>query len=489
MRDDEIRRLLTDASPWWRAAARGESGRTAVQAHRLLRNRARYDLGYRSTVLADVASAPLTDALVLLTGPRRVGKSVALLDLAAALCDRSDLEPLQVLHVPCDGMTGRDLRRVFTLGRQLTRAIDRDRPARRAWLLDEVSAIAGWTAIVKAARDGTDLGDDTVIITGSHWREDEDVQGNLLAGRAGTSGTRRVRHLLPMTFRDYVAAAHPQLSLFEAVHPGDLQDSIVARGLEELRLDVDAYDLAWQDFLSCGGFPRAVAEHVSTGMVSDDFIRDLGASLRGDIRLDGPPDALPLLLDQLTARATSPLNVASTAESLGWTRKVLSGRLHRLVASFAAVWCHRHNDGGHRVPGAQPKLYLTDPLFAWLSSRLRSGLRAPETTSLTEQTIAVALARAVDEIEEGRWLAGDTIGFVRTESGNEIDLGPVRVPRLGNSEQTAPIEAKWVETGWRSEAKALENKYRRGVIATKSVLDLDHPTWAIPAPLVALLLA
>jgi len=34
----------------------------------------------------------------------------------------------------------------------------------------------------------------------------------------------------------------------------------------------------------------------------------------------------------------------------------------------------------------------------------------------------------------------------------------------------------------------VEGKYSAGVPATKSILDLDHPAWAVPAPLVSLLL-
>lgn len=62
------------------------------------------------------------------------------------------------------------------------------------------------------------------------------------------------------------------------------------------------------------------------------------------------------------------------------------------------------------------------------------------------------------------------------------------VPGDAGTETTAPVESKWVDTGWRSEARVIEGKYNAGVLATKSVLDLDHPTWAVPAPLVALLL-
>ena len=42
---------------------------------------------------------------------------------------------------------------------------------------------------------------------------------------------------------------------------------------------------------------------------------------------------------------------------------------------------------------------------------------------------------------------------------------------------------------WRSEARAIEGKYRGGIVATKNILDLNHPAWAVPAPFLALLLS
>ena len=131
-RDDKIRRALTDANPWWRAAAARSDPAAWTRDHRLLRDRASHDPGFRPQVLNDVAAGPLTDQLAVLTGPRRIGKSVALLDTAAALGTRTDVDPRQVIHLPCDGMRDRDLRRSLTLGRGLTRSVDTDGPRRRA---------------------------------------------------------------------------------------------------------------------------------------------------------------------------------------------------------------------------------------------------------------------------------------------------------------------------------------------------------------------
>lgn len=489
VRDDELRRLFADNNPWWRATAAGTDPTAWTRDNRLLRDRMAYDLGYRSAALADLASRPLADALVVLTGPRRVGKSVAVLELAEHLCSRPDVEPRQVIYLPCDGFAARDLRRALTLGRDLTRVVDLAAPQRRVWLLDELSSVSGWTAIVKAARDGAAFGDDTVVITGSRWRREEDIEGSLLAGRAGTANQHRVRILLPMTFRSFLAATRPALVRPHAVHPADLQSPEVAAVLEALAFEVDAYDLAWQAYLTCGGFPRAVGEYGRNGDVSDAFLQDLLAWLRRDVDPDSAPQSLPLLVEELVHSMTSPLSVRAMAEARAHSRTAMASLLNRLAATFGGLWVPQHDDGGRPVIGAQAKMYLTDPLLAWLPSRLRAGLRAPEMTTLTEATLGVALAATVETRDEGRWVAGDTVGYVRTSSGNEVDFGPIALPSTAGTRSSVPIEAKWVDAGWRAAAQVVEKKYSAGILATKSILDLTNPTWAVPAPLLALLLA
>lgn len=488
MRDDQRRQHLVDSNPWWLAASLGQDPTAWVARQRILRGRAEYDLGYRPDILDDVRNGPVTDLLAVLTGPRRIGKSVALLDTAAALCARPDLDPRQVVYLPCDGMTSQDVRRCLVLARELTRAIDFDAPQRRVWLLDEISGVPGWTTTLKLARDTTDFGDDTVIATGSRWAANEDIQGNLFAGRAGVGAGRRTRLLLPMTFREFLVASRREVPPLDQAHISELQAPETAKALDATAFNVDAYDLAWQDYLSCGGFPRAVAEHTRNGAVSENYLRDLSSWLRTDVDPDGPQDSVARLLGAISERATSPLNIARAAEELGYkSRDIAERRLHRLVASHAALWVPRRD--GHRiVVGAQSKLYLTDPLLTSLPSRLRSGMPAPDMTRLTEMTIGISMARAIDDIEEGRWVSGDTIGYARTLADREIDLAPVSIPSAAGPIPTTPVESKWVDHGWKGEAKTIEGKYGRGILATKSVLDVSGDVWAVPAPLVALML-
>ena len=72
MRDDELRRTLSDANPWWAAKAAGRDPTTWQEANRTLRDRRQFDLGYRSTILSDIASGAPDGSLVILTGSARV---------------------------------------------------------------------------------------------------------------------------------------------------------------------------------------------------------------------------------------------------------------------------------------------------------------------------------------------------------------------------------------------------------------------------------
>jgi hypothetical protein len=156
---------------------------------------------------------------------------------------------------------------------------------------------------------------------------------------------------------------------------------------------------------------------------------DLAAWLRRDVDRDAPAESIPLLLDGLAARAASPLNQRSSAAALGYTYDSLALRLVKLVSNFGAIWCPRRDDHGRIVRGSQPKLYLSDPILSWLPSRLHPACGEPAMTMLTETTIGMHLARAINGIDEGRLVVNDTIGYARTGAGNEVDLLPIPISR------------------------------------------------------------
>lgn len=70
----------------------------------------------------------------------------------------------------------------------------------------------------------------------------------------------------------------------------------------------------------------------------------------------------------------------------------------------------------------------------------------------------------------------------------EVDFAPVPVTGVTGSQVTVPVEVKWVSSGWRQAARALERRYGRGVVATKTVTDCGGTVWAVPVPTLSLLL-
>jgi uncharacterized protein len=485
VRDDEIREFLRQNNPWWRAAAIGSDPLAWTASDRTLRDRASYDLGYRAEVLADVAAAPLGNGLYVLRGPRRVGKSVVLKDLIAQLCGRPDLSPWQMIYMPADTFTAHDLRRAIVLATESTRTAGQ---RARVWVIDEITAVEGWTAELKSLRDNTAFGDHTVILAGSSATGAADAVHDLGAGRTGVA-ENPFRLVLPLTFRQFLQVTMPELPMPGPFPPWDLQTQATADAAAVLEAFTSELDLAWQRYLEAGGFPRAVFEHHRRGAVSPLFLHELEAWLTADVDPTAPQDSVALLMAELQDRTGSPLNVRAVAQARGVSRTQLTTRLHRVVSTFAGLWCHQVDNLGRRVAGAQSKLYLLDPVLGWLGHQLRPGIPMPDFTKLTETVLAGCIARIVEHHTPGRWLAGDTVGYARTAGGGEVDLAPVPITGPAGDERTTPIEVKWISSGWRPAGRALERRYERGIVATKTITDLSGQVWALPAPALSLMLA
>lgn len=145
-----------------------------------------------------------------------------------------------------------------------------------------------------------------------------------------------------------------------------------------------------------------MAEYHRSGQVGDAFLTDLASWLHRDVDPDAADDSVPRLLAGLAARCTSPLSRTACAQALGYsTRQAFDTRLTRLVTTFAGLWSHQVDDAGRRVAGAQSKLYLSDPLLAWVGPRLRSGLGGPDFPRLSKNALGVALAEAVEYHQPG----------------------------------------------------------------------------------------
>ena len=480
MRDDQIRRLLRERNPWWHAVAIGDDPTAWVQHDPVLAPVANSGIIYVPAVITDLRP-PM---LVVVRGPRRVGKSVAAKRYIQQLFVAGGAEQARrTIYFAADGWRAQDLRRAFTLGTELTPLAN----GSRTWIVDEINDVEGWVSVVKELRDNTALAGDAVLLTGSSAQELTQAR-TALAGRTHTD--RPFRFLLPMTFREYLAVSGVALPAdsAEPLTPNLLLTASARTIIESLAPLVDTLDLSWQRYLEVGGFPRAVADVMSTGAVSSSFVGDLVAWLVGDVDPDAPAESVVGMLAALERRTANPLEITSTAEALGTTRRRLQVRLDRLVSSFGALWCRQGNGEGVQVEGARPKLYLADPLLAQLPSLRDPSFEPADFTRSTEAALATELARAIDRLHPDRFVEGRAVQYARTGGGKEIDFAPVSLRIGGQITASVPIESKWVSNNWRSETLVMRGRFKQGVLATKDVIDTTGDAWAIPAPFVALLL-
>jgi uncharacterized protein len=468
MRDFERRQHLLDFNPWWQNPRGWDQHDPDLREARL-------------NALGSYDPQPLSDielgALYLLMGPRRAGKSVAMKRAISGLLGEG-FDPRHIVFCPCENLTGQDLRRIVRLAEDLTPGIKSER---RYWFFDEITYVSSWATTLKQLRDQTSLRAGCVVATGSSGAKRREAQGEL-GGREGHDGG--VRLLLPMGFRAFARELYPTLAEnlpSESVACRDLQSEATRRYLEPLTIHLDQLTLAWERYLSIGGFPRAVADALGRVDVAPATANGMWNILVGDVLHVGSMSDrdVKALLQRLVLGIGSPLNVASVTKALNiGARNTVESRIDRLCASFYAWRASTTHDGIAPVHGAQSKLYFIDPLIARLPSLRDRSLAAPDITHLSEQQLGVCLLRGTARTEHLALLDEAVVLVQRNpDTGSEIDFVG---PRL----QT-PIESKYVSQKWRGGRRMLDEHHGHGILATRDILDLNENIWAIPTGLLA----
>lgn len=469
MNDSALAQLLRERNPWWRDAEQW------ARDDDYLREAAEAPFDYRPGILAD-AKAP---GLYVLRGPRRVGKSVELKRAIHALIE-GGTEPRSIVYCACNGFREQDLRRLFTVGRNLTRTIE----GPRYWFLDEVTSVAGrWPEIIKDARDDTPVRRDCLVLTGSSAKALREAERALAGRRGGANPWQRL--LLPMGFRDFCLAIDTGLRSVpapEPTRPRDLMTSQAREQMEELSFWIEDLVQAWELHLDVGGFPRAVSDFVRTGSVAPDFIEDLWSIAKEDAfgpRMEEASAAA--LLNRLAVGLTSPLNATKVAEDIGLgSGRDVNQRIEGLVGSFLAWRCHRISSGTIAAKGWR-KIYLLDPVVSSLGHRRDPEQYVPDATELSEQQLGFNLLRSLEKADPGAFLAETGVMYEAGKDQKEIDFFS---PSLG-----LPIESKYTDRGWKQAALAIRARHGRGIVATRSTLDVTGDVWAVPTAILSWLVA
>jgi len=152
-----------------------------------------------------------------------------------------------------------------------------------------------------------------------------------------------------------------------------------------------------------------------------------------------------------------------------------------MARAFALLVLYKYelHRGGPQLR-AEKKLYVVDPLLAYIPRRVRQvGLR-PEAPALAETAVAIALFRSDEQPLIEQFALPQGLFYWRSQSGGEVDF----LVGHGAIADRIPIEVKYQTTITGRDLAAMRRSFARGLLITIDALDLDHPPFLqIPATL------
>ncbi|HKO06269.1 MAG TPA: ATP-binding protein [Alphaproteobacteria bacterium] len=429
----EVKKRLAFDNPWWEGGAIDQA----------LRNWPERD--YLHTFVSLVTSTSINRAILLL-GPRRVGKTVMILQTIQRLIN-AGTKPSEILYVSVDTPVyfGWRLDQLLRLFQELH---DHERTKRVYVFFDEIQYHKGWEIHLKSLVDSFPA--IRFAASGS--------AAAALRLKSRESGAGRFTDLLlpPLTFAEFTdfrgstERANPV--------PSDLT-----------KLDIDLLNAEFLAYLNFGGFPEAVFseliqqhlhQHVGADIIDKVLLKDLP-------NLYGIQDTQDLnrLFTTLAYNTGSEISISDLASRAGIAKNTLSRYIEYLEAAFLIRRVHRIDENARRFKRASHfKVYLTNPC-------VRSALFGPidaddDAMGRMAETAFVSQLSFAENIHYARWKNGE-VDFVILNSATQT---PERA-----------IEIKWSDRvrTQRGENRSLRFFMRRheslkdAVICTRSYLDED----------------
>ena len=156
----------------------------------------------------------------------------------------------------------------------------------------------------------------------------------------------------------------------------------------------------------------------------------------------------------------SPVNYTALADDLDISQPTVRRRFDELREAFVVWPCHREERLRPKL-NARAKVYFIDPAYMRLAGPL------PDDSLVCEQQLGMALLRSFERAEPGSFMEFGQVLHHRSNTRREIDF-------IGPNFGGVAIEAKHVDGRWRRNAQTLRASGWRGIVATRSELDLDN---------------
>ncbi|MBI2346551.1 MAG: ATP-binding protein [Deltaproteobacteria bacterium] len=384
--------------------------------------------------------------IIILTGGRQIGKSTSLkLCIKHVLQDRA-FSPSTIFYLPCDQIIdATHLNRVLRL---FLDAMIMPTP-RFLLIIDEVTFVTDWDRVIKALADEGWFRHGFCILTGSDSVILQEATVRF-PGRRGNAA-RVDFHLLPLSFREYVALIQPHI----LSAPSEQTETLFA---------------LFQQYLQCGGYLRAINELHQHGEIGAATHMTFEQWIRGDCLKRGKSEPhLLSLLHALLAVGVSQVTYSGLTERVGSMSKETLLDYCRLLERMDVLFTLQAFDQNTRqgFPKKARKFHFCDPFIRTTVARwlAREGLASTpiDEATLVEATVAAQFHRRLP--------------CYYIKAAGEVDLVLV----VGKT--FLPIEVKWSRT-LRPNDFAQLRKYSPAVILSKQpAVGTIEDTPSIPLPL------
>ena len=380
----------------------------------------------------------LTDGIITLRGPRRVGKTATLKILISHLIEKENWEAKSIIWLNAE-----TIRTLEQLEELIEQTIAHFSP--KLLCIDEITSVSGWQRVIKKLRDTGVLGSRCLLLTGSSSR-DLKSGAERMAGRRGDI-EKPDRVLLPMNFSQFSSQV---LRHFPNKEVKELQ----------------------KDYLCCGGFPMRVELFINSLHDGKEFDPFTQLHVFDDVifyeinrrRLDR--NIALEILGRIGSIGVNASSYDGFAKPLTITKDTARRYLNAFGDAFLLATISSYDTARNRVaPRKDRKFIWVDPCLAYIPNFLGQGAIIDE-QARAESSIGIELLRRY-ELRLWEGLSSPRNVFTwKSSNGKEVDFLVVNKAE----DFKLPVEVKYQNTINDWDFQVMERAFGKGILITKDFI-------------------
>ena len=386
--------------------------------------------------------------MVLITGPRRAGKTTVMVKVMDDLIG-SGTDPKKIFYFSFDEILSREHSILHDVVTYYLDNVHPGKPTRNSpafLFLDEIQFVRDWPVMLKRLYET--MPNVKMFVSGSSSVEVHKGMTESLAGRAFTV------KIPTLSFREFLSFRGVDLPALPPIGSGKEAPSKLGMLKYDIEKNLD-------DFLVRGGFPE-IAKEKSIAKVHK-YIRQsvLDRVIYHDLPMaDGvaSPSSLMHLLKILASSSSQRFEIANIAPAIGMRPQTASKYISVLERAHLVSICYNYTKSEVKQARSSKKVYISDTGIISSMLGYDESIRGPELGRLAETAAYNHVSKMINAY------------FWRDVQGNEVDI--VCHPRGG----VLPIEVKYQTSIYKSDVKSLlrfcaVNKLGRALLVTKDVED------------------